>query len=436
MDSRQRIRQVIEKWFLMEPLLFSIWTSHRLLMNPRIGTIRVRNGIIEYNTEFIAGLNEKLLAAVLQFETLRILLQHPYSRRKENHELAYIASNVTIQEYAHTELPFPNAKELFANDDFNLQYFEFYYYKLQEITDKKSSIIINQGTSISGSLSETTNNEAKWSDNALILTTSKDLTTANDSDKLFLQMNLSGESNPNDSSIKAYTDAAITGVENTQDWDSNELLENRINDKIQNAMESNSWGTIGGHLRERILVSLRPRLDYRTILRQFRVSVLASNRVLTRMKPSRRYGFRYMGSRRDFTTQLLFAVDVSGSINAKDLSRGFSIVNQFFKYGIETIDVIQFDTDITGKPMTLKRASSSVDAVGRGGTDFAPVMAYIDEHRKYDGLIIFTDGCAPVPPIPKNRKTRIIWIFNNKNSYDSMNSGLSHLGRSVYLKED
>ena len=79
------------------------------------------------------------------------------------------------------------------------------------------------------------------------------------------------------------------------------------------------------------------------------------------MKPNRRYGFQYMGSRYDFTTRLLFAVDVSGSMSSQDLALGFSVINRFFKYGIEAIDVIQFDTEIKGDPVSLKRGRRAVE---------------------------------------------------------------------------
>lgn len=144
------------------------------------------------------------------------------------------------------------------------------------------------------------------------------------------------------------------------------------------------------------------------------------------MKPSRRYGFQYMGSRRDFTTQLLFAVDVSGSVSSSDVANAFSIVNRLFKYGIESIDVIWFDTKIRNeKPLSIKKARREVAVVGRGGTDFRPLMDYIDEHRDYDGLIVFTDGIAPVPTPPKrNRRTRVAWLFNHEKNWKALHKKL------------
>jgi predicted metal-dependent peptidase len=153
------------------------------------------------------------------------------------------------------------------------------------------------------------------------------------------------------------------------------------------------------------------------------------------MKPSRRYGFLYMGSRRDFCTKLLFAVDVSGSVGSRDVKKAFSIINQLFKYGIEAVDVLQFDADIKGKPLSLKKAKYKVQVIGRGGTNFQPIVDYIDQKKDYDGLIIFTDGWAPVPIAPKNRRTRILWLFNNEKNYLNMKDKLKPIGRSAFLKE-
>lgn len=404
MLARDRIRQTIELWFLVEPLLFAVWTTHDLVLEPRIATIRVRAGKIEYNPAFIDALNKRQLADVLRVEATRILLKHPYQRRKENATVAYTASNVTLQEYLQTDLPLPYARDLFGKEEFNQQYFEFYYQQLLEQADTGGATPRHEGATPENGSTPLPNNQP---------------TAAPDTGQTPLEQ---------------YTGNAATARENTEDWDEDTLLDERINDTIRVAQVSNRWGTVAGKLRERVLAALKPKLDYRAVLRQFRTSILSTNRVLTRMKPSRRYGFQYLGSRRDFTTHLLFAVDVSGSIPSADLERGFSIINQFFRYGIQAIDVIQFDTEVKGQPLTLKQARHAVPVLGRGGTSFAPVLAYIDQQRAYDGLIIFTDGYAPVPPPPQNRRTRILWLFNHEANYTAMHHGLRAIGKAAFLK--
>ncbi len=421
MSTRERIRQAIERWFLVEPLLFAAWTTHDLVMEPRIATVRVRQGKIEVNPAFIDDLDKRQLEAVLRFEATRILLKHPYQRRKENAPIAYAASNVTLQEYLQTDLPFPNARALFGSDEFNQQYFEFYYQKLLELADA------GVGSGAGEAATDTGGNQGSG-DGQIANDEANDATGNEPAEEA-----APPEKSP--STLEQYTSDEETARENTEDWDEDTLFDERINEVIRVAQASNRWGSIVGKLRERVLAALKPKLDYRAILRQFRTSILATNRVLTRMKPSRRYGFQYMGSRRDFTTKLLVAIDVSGSIPSADLERGFSLINQFFRYGIEQIDVIQFDTEVKGPPLTLKRARRAVEVLGRGGTSFAPVLAYIDEHRDYDGLIIFTDGYASVPAKPQNRHTRILWLFNHETNYKAMAGGLRAIGQAAFLKE-
>jgi predicted metal-dependent peptidase len=382
MDARKRIGEIVEKWFLVEPLFFAVWTGHELAVNPRIRTIRVRRGRIEYQPEFIAALGRRQLEEVLQMEAMRIVLKHPYARRRENADLSYAASNLTLQEYLNTTLPLPRARDVFGHDQFDRQYFEFYYHKL-----------IDAGLAAFPS--------AGGDANAAVV----------------------------------YADPSTSGQENTEDWDADELLADAVNNWIRTAQETDRWGSIAGRWKDRILAGLNPKLNYRAVLRQFRASILSIERRLTRMKPNRRYGFLYMGSRYDFTTRLLFAVDVSGSMQTDDLRRGFSAVNQFFKYGVPSIDVVQFDTELKGPPVSWKRARREILAVGRGGTSFAPVIEFLDEHRQYDGAILFTDGYAPQPRPPKNRRTRLLWLFNTEASHRRMAPQLRKMGRTAFLNE-
>ncbi|MGE0084228.1 MAG: VWA-like domain-containing protein [Desulfococcaceae bacterium] len=433
LSARDRIGRAVERWFLSEPLFFSVWISHDLIADENIRTIRVRRGRIEYNPLFIQSLNAEQLDAVLRFEAMRIVLKHPYNRRKENAQLSYLASNVTIQEYLRTDLPFPSAADLFGSNEFDRQYFEFYYCKLQT---ENESIFSGSGTAGQSKIPGEDGQSASGGDETEESTEQEgDQESSDEKEDQESGEKESGEKKQ-PSPEEIYADARESGLENTLDWDRDELFSEKINEKIQMARETDQWGTIPGDVRERILATLRPKLDYRAILRHFRASILSEKRVLTRMKPSRRYGFLNMGSRRDFSTRLLFAVDVSGSVSTEDLVMGFSVINRFFRYGIEAVDVICFDTEIKGKTLSLKKARREISITGRGGTDFGPVMAYIDEHREYDGLIVFTDGCAPVPRIPENRKTRVLWLFNTESNWNQMHKELLSIGRSVFLKEE
>ncbi|MEM1171671.1 MAG: VWA-like domain-containing protein [Cyanobacteria bacterium P01_H01_bin.35] len=422
--ARHRIARIVEKWLLIEPLLLATWTSHALVSEPRIQTIRVQRGRIEYNPEFIDELSDRHLEATLRFEALRILLKHPYSRRQAHSKISYAASNLTLQEYLQTELPFPRARDVFGDNSYDQQFFEFYYHKLLDLQPLSSDVGVSgtQGLGMGKGDAGAASGMSGDSQSEPEAESVEESETTSDSK----------DSPPN--LLSVYTDANLSGVENTNQWDRDELLSDRLDDLVKMAQANDSWGSIGGKLREQILANLHPKLDYRAVLRKFRTSILSQQRRLTRMRPNRRYGFAYMGSRRDFTTRLLFAIDVSGSMGTEELRQGFSVVNRFFNYGVEAIDVIQFDADITTDLMTFRRAQREVQLTGRGGTDFSPVLAYLEEHRDYDGLIIYTDGYAPCPAPPQNRRTRIMWLFVSEAHYRSCYPKLQDLGLGAYLK--
>ena len=72
---------------------------------------------------------------------------------------------------------------------------------------------------------------------------------------------------------------------------------------------------------------------------------------------------------------------ISTSMGTEEVRQGFSVVNRFFNYGVEAIDVIQFDAKITTDAMTFRRARREVQLTGRGGTNFGPVLAYEEHYR-------------------------------------------------------
>ena len=83
----------------------------------------------------------------------------------------------------------------------------------------------------------------------------------------------------------------------------------------------------------------------------------------------------------------------------------------------------------------LKKAKKEVQVIGRGGTDFNPVIEFINKDRSYDGLIIFTDGQAPCPTPPLNKCTKIIWLFDSERNYNYGKDALKRLGQVAFIKE-
>ena len=199
-------------------------------------------------------------------------------------------------------------------------------------------------------------------------------------------------------------------------WEEDELMSEKVNHEIENAQRSNQWGSLGGDLRALIESSLVSKQNFRAILSQFRASILSTKRHLTRMRPNRRYGWDAMGSQYAYSTRLLVAVDVSGSVPDEDIKKFLAVINRFFKQGIESIEVIEFDSKITTeKPIALKQAANGIRVIGRGGTNFQPAIDFYYEHEEYDGLVFLTDGFAATPKLPDDKRHKpLAWILTTQ----------------------
>lgn len=391
----EKIHKIVEDWFLMEPALFVIWCTHKLVKNEKLA-VPMRSGrqMIEFNPEMMKDWNESEIAERLRFEVLRILLGHPYMRQpfKARKGILGLASDITLKSLYKDTSTLPVPSDLIYEKG---KCFEEYYALVKKYVEQKETETYSPPYEIDGGLLD--DGGGGLDDDA----------------------DMGGDTSEIENMMRPYTEGAEL-------WEEDQLMQESIRGKIEQVKRMNQWGSLPGKVVDEILASTIVRIDYRQILSMFRASVLSSSRKLTRMLPSRRYGFEYMGSKRDFTTDLLVAIDVSGSVTNEGISQALSIINRFFKYGVENIDVIQFDYGLQGEKMTMKKALKDKFKVqGRGGTDFqAPIDLFLKDG--YDGLIMITDGFAAVPEVPKVFRGNILWLIYENEWFDiSRKQGLN-----------
>ena len=413
------LSQIAGDWFLTEPLMFSVWCTHTLEVNSKM-CVPMRTGKmrIEYNPEILSSWTRSAIEERLRFEVIRILLGHPYQRQpyKAKKATLGVASDVTLTSSYHRigTIKLPEG----------LQYekglcFEEYYAIVEAYLDKNLKSpkydlegLIDDG---GGGASDDADTGGESGGESLPSESEdKQMSLDELEDALSSIMNKDedeeiGTGDSEDEELKEITEGA---EESAELWEEDQLAQEQIKDMVRRAQRSKQWGSIGGGLKDEIEATTIVRIDYRTILSGFRASVLSSKRRLTRMIPSRRYGFQYMGSKREFATRLLVAIDVSGSVDDQQVAQALSIINRFFKYGVENVDVIRFDVEVHGEPLSMKKARKSIQIEGRGGTDFQEAIDYFLDNR-YDGLIMITDGYAPVPTVPDHFYGNILWMLYN-----------------------
>jgi predicted metal-dependent peptidase len=386
----KRYSDILEKWFILEPPLFQVLCLHDLKAETQMACpLRSGRKRIEYNPDIVNEMSDEALEEALRAEALRILLKHPYERRPEgcSQKAMGLGSNLVIGDnYAHQRFKIETPKEYGLKGGMNYEWYARQVEEQQEGSGKGKS---DEGEGPG-------NGKAEYGGGD------------NDGDEKG-----SGEK---------YRDLAEL-------WEEDDMTAQLINGIIES---TKSWGSLSGQFAEMLNASLKAKINWRNIFAGFRASIISSKRKLTRMRPNRRTGFDNMGSIRRFDTKMLVAVDVSGSISTKSLKYFYGVINSAFRYGFESIDVIQFDCGVK-VVHSLKKVVKDVAVLGRGGTSFQEPIEYAHENG-YDGLIILTDGYAPAPRIPEGFKTRILWVCENEDCLEQHKSWMEKSGRTCVMQ--
>ena len=417
MTSENRLKAIIKNWFITEPLLFSVVTTHHLVLNDEL-TVPMRTGrqCIEFSEVLTNELSDAELTDFLKIEAYRILLKHPYARQpyKANRTALQLASDLIIAKYftppsgietaglvylksqawRFSTLDFPLGKRWADTEELR-----FYQRNLQ--LDRKTGL----------------------------LKTTDDLTFEQWYKRLLFLIRETSAGGGEASGAGALSDYDLSAVtESSELWQEDENAENQIDDKIKKAEIEEGWGETGGNLQRRLAEDVDFSFDYRRALTKFRANIVSVNRRLTRMKPSRRYGFSAMGSRYERKADILIAVDVSGSITDESFARFYhAIKNFFFLKIIENIDLIFFDVNLKNtRPVKFTKNFNLAEITGRGGTNFQPPIDYFLENRsRYSGMIIFTDGEGEVPKMTGSdgghtgvAASSILWILDSRLAFE------------------
>lgn len=376
----RRLQSIIEHWSLDEGALFKTVCTHRMESNPKLSIpFRCGRGTIEYNEQLLDTMPDDEVELGLRAEVIRILLKHPYQRQPSMCSKAAVGmgSNLVLSDnYKGQEKSF----DLPTPEDFELEKgrsFEWYSMRAESL------------------LSMDDGQDVDWSGSGAKVNGSEDL------------------------------------AELSELWEEDCMKSAGIDSMIADIDACNAWGSLEGNWRELVKASVPSKMDYRKILMSLKPSC-SSSRTLTRMKPNRRLGFDAMGYREERHFKILVGVDVSGSISSESLARFFGVIDKLFRYDVERMDVITFDTELA-EPVPFRKARKEIVITGRGGTKFQPIIDYADKHPEYDGLVVFTDGFAEPPT--KSRAMKVVWVCDTAEDYKYSQPWMAKHGQCCYIPE-
>ena len=443
-DFQKNFEGLTMPWFYSNPLFFKLFCMQKLVENPMLHIpFRVGKNLIEYNPKIIGKKNKDSVRKDLMLELTRIILHHPF-RCPENEkdfdiETWYEASTMTITQKGVAFRGFEKNRDI-----------EYYYKKLRE---KNMDLPFGKGAPFGMSLPDeseeksSSENESSpslnFDTNASSFFSEEDSKTAigkdseSDSNEEKDNKTMAGQASEKEEG-KEEKNEGFTKSENSYAKEGSELWscnDEEAEKEMDNFMRENNnlWGYLPGHVEELLSLLNAKRAKIPScikLLEYFKGIHGNSNYSLTRMRPSRRFGYTQMGKKhRPEPGKILVGIDVSGSIEDEQIIRFYHAIRNVFDRGIKNIEVFQFDSKLkTEKPLPFRK-TAEIKVQGRGGTSFQPLFDYaIKNQRNYDGLIIFTDGFAPEVEIHRRFTTKVLWVLNDRNFYCNVNESLSKTG--------
>jgi predicted metal-dependent peptidase len=391
MDKQQSLSKISKELMLKEPyygffliMLNKVWRKDL----PTAGVSK--NGInfqLAINEEFWTGLSEMHQMGLLKHELLHIAFGHLTSFKSfKNHRLANIAMDMEINQYIDKDWLPKGGIDIDDYEDLDLERkagCRYYYDKLNQFQEEKDK---------NGSCG----NE--------------------DMDKL-LDQAANGEG-PDHSTWGEFEDLSEA---------EQKLIEKQLQKVLADAKEQTvkKRGNVPGEIEGVIIVEeiVPPKFDWRGYIRRF---TGVSTKVFTkkiRRKENRRYE-ENPGLKIKMRQHMLLAIDTSGSVSNTELQEFMGEIHHIYKAGVD-VTIMQCDTSI--RSIEAYKGKNEINVVGRGGTEFDPVLDYYNANqKKYTSLVYFTDGECYTSVIPKGN---VLWVLSERSN---MNDSLP--GRVIKLE--
>lgn len=433
-DFQKIFESLTMPWFYSNPIFFKLFCMQKLKENTELQIpFRVGKNLIEYNPTIVGKKNKEAIRKELLLELKRIILHHPF-RCPENDkdfdkELWYEASTMTITQKGVAQYGFAKDRDI----DY---YYEMLRQREQEDEEEsESEPLDDSGDNSSGSEDSDSNQDSFGTSASSFLC--DEASTPDDFENAEATSGATAENqNTKEDSQTAASEKSFA-KEGSELWSCDDKEAEK---QLESFMENNSesWGTLPDNIEEQLslLAARRARIPSCVKLLEYFKSLRANNDYsLTRMRPSRRFGYNQMGKkRRAVPGKILIGIDVSGSISDEQIIKFYHAISNVFDRGIKFIEIFQFDAKLkTSKPLPYKKRKN-IEVYGRGGTCFQPIFDYtIKNQNIYDGLIIFTDGYAAEPVIHHKLNTKVLWVLHNKTCYLNNHETLSKTGLVTVL---
>lgn len=423
-----KMNKIIMQWSFDDVTLLGSWCIIDKVADPKQKTMGINTKsyppYIAYNPNFVCALSDEYLEAVMAKEGFKILLRHATTRLREPKKASNLASDVTINGHIMGGISdFGDTGTFFTAESFGLEknrFYEEYYRRIKDIMDKVNQKV-QQALSKAMQQQQQGQGEGKGQgkgqpDDQQNQNGEGGSQGQGDQNQDGGEQGQDGNTDENGfQKFDGQSDALAQHHDpqnstSNDGWGENNLFDADVQSYVDNEQKHiKNWGRHTQGMMSAIIAANTPEINPKDIVRRFQNTVLTQISTSSRMKLNRRFDLESPGKRRTYRSRILFAVDTSGSMSNRELERGGALINATLKHA--EVDWVSFDTKVYDVVKNLKRAQDTFQFKGRGGTDFQPIIDYVQEH-KYDGVVILTDCCASPPTRPT--KTKVLWLATSQ----------------------
>ncbi|SEA73087.1 VWA-like domain [Thiothrix caldifontis] len=183
------------------------------------------------------------------------------------------------------------------------------------------------------------------------------------------------------------------------------------------AQQAQQAGKLSGVMKRLVEELLQPRLPWRTLLAHYMTAVARDDYSYARPS-SRRGDPAIFPTLKSYQINAVVALDVSGSVNDKELQDCLSEINAIKGQVRAAVTLLACDSEVVeGFPRRFEpweEATLPQAMPGGGSTDFRPVFEWVQtQDQQPDILVYFTDAQGYFPKVQPNYP--VIWLVKGKS---------------------
>lgn len=214
---------------------------------------------------------------------------------------------------------------------------------------------------------------------------------------------------------------------------SNTLIGNLISEAMSKAQ---AIGKLKGNVIDELSWMESKRINWKKRLRGIidHGTIPSEDFKVSKNKTSRRYGTTPGITKELINASICCIIDTSGSMSDRDLSLFLGEIKRV-QHLTDSVNMVLFDVGISSE--FKYKFEKTIVITGRGGTVIdSPMVQVLNEKYKKQFKIVFTDGeiCFKECDLPD--LLNVVWVINNKISYDRLAKKYSNLSKNiVYFDE-